>query len=287
LDDVKVDTEATRLGSRALLYSSCLTLLTNFVAPLFITKSSRSTVELEAGRVGFMDLVMRKCSIELPMLWAISHGLFAMCMFATFFVSSIGGSTALITITGFSWAIALWAPFSLLGEAILSDVSSVNDDDEGEGIQLTDTRTSERVIFLADDENDEHIFEDEASQHLVQSIDIEERDQMQTGPQGLGAKAGVILGLHNVFIVIPQFLVTGLASIIFALLDPTKSVIHHPSANSDVNVGTTARQDAGVGETNGSRNGWNSVAVIFRIGGVAATVAFVLSLKLARELRKR
>lgn len=34
-------------------------------------------------------------------------------------------------------------------------------------------------------------------------------------------------GLHNICIVIPQFLVTGMSSIIFALLDPDKSAIHH------------------------------------------------------------
>jgi solute carrier family 45 protein 1/2/4 len=35
-------------------------------------------------------------------------------------------------------------------------------------------------------------------------------------------------GIHNMFIVIPQFLVTGLSSIIFAMFDPQKSVLHGP-----------------------------------------------------------
>ena len=37
-------------------------------------------------------------------------------------------------------------------------------------------------------------------------------------------------GLHNICVVIPQFLVTGMSSIIFAVLDPDKSAIHRGKA---------------------------------------------------------
>lgn len=44
---------------------------------------------------------------------------------------------------------------------------------------------------------------------------------------------GCLQGIHNMFIVVPQFLVTGLASIIFALIDPQKSVLHgHHAGNT-------------------------------------------------------
>ena len=33
-------------------------------------------------------------------------------------------------------------------------------------------------------------------------------------------------GIHNLFIVIPQFIVTGVSSIIFAIFDPDQSVLH-------------------------------------------------------------
>jgi len=283
-----MDAEATRLGSRALFYSACLSLLANFVLPLFITKPSghRSAVELVGGGDGVLESLMKKCTIGLPMLWATSHALFAVCMFATFFVSTVGASTTLITFTGFSWAITQWAPFSLLGEAILLDTSSIDDDEDGEGIRLTDTRTSERVIFLADDENEEtrRISGEEERHGLAVSTNIEERGTIKSVQDGLSAKAGVILGLHNIFIVVPQFMVTGLAAIIFAILDPTKSVVHHPSVNSGADAGVVDRQEVSGGETN---RGQNSVAIIFRVGGVAALVAFVLSLRLARELKRR
>ena len=58
----------------------------------------------------------------------------------------------------------------------------------------------------------------------------------------------LVQGLHNICVVIPQFLVTGMSSIIFALLDPDKSVIHHgKTPNAPVPVppanGTTSAVD--------------------------------------------
>jgi hypothetical protein len=47
--------------------------------------------------------------------------------------------------------------------------------------------------------------------------------------KGTADKAGVILGIHNVFLVLPQFIVTFLSSIIFYLMEPDKGVpAKHP-----------------------------------------------------------
>ncbi len=44
-------------------------------------------------------------------------------------------------------------------------------------------------------------------------------------------KAGVILGIHNVFVVMPQFIVTTLSSLIFYLMEPERSLPdHHPQS---------------------------------------------------------
>ena len=84
---------------------------------------------------------------------------------------------------------------------------------------------------------------------------------------GLAAKAGIIIGIHNIFIVMPQFIMTGLASIIFALLDPTKSAssVANPPlpANGTLPAieaaGPVARAEAIV-----SGSGPNSYAIIYR-----------------------
>lgn len=152
---------------------------------------------------------------------------------------------------------------------------------------------------------------------------------------GLSAKAGIILvsrfksfrfrrwfigstlkGIHNISIVIPQFLVTGFSSLIFAIFDPQNTgvpqhhgaPVHAPIANgTDVKVLATnvteslERMVRGVAlklletrqelaEEDGSAavyQGSNSVVYIFRFGGIAATIAAVLAWRLARDLRHR
>jgi len=117
----------------------------------------------------------------------------------------------------------------------------------------------------------------------------------------LSSKAGVILGIHNIFIVIPQFLVTGLSSIIFAIFEPGKSVLHgHSPGNTSPKSGNLTT--LGIEDNNNMSNviplrrlgdnvdvsgGPNSVAIIFRLGGVAAAVAFILCCRLSRDMRRR
>ena len=288
------------------------------------------------------------------------------------FYSSVAGATFFTTLTGFSWSIIQWAPFSLVGqctiyngqiliivqlaEAILTEQAPGED---GGAIVLNDTRTRrrsgsptlggddhERQFLVGDDdeedeepaalhskhrsepqtqpiEEDVRSFSSDASMDSTSSgsIDLDGRpkphkrsrsssahdsddedeepraglglmqnaharmshadvhsmalsdsstlhaevedDEHELGRKGggLAAKAGIILGIHNVFIVIPQFIMTGLASIIFALLDPSKG------SGTVAEVATNATSvDAEVarGEALVSGGGPNSYAIIYR-----------------------
>jgi hypothetical protein len=93
-------------------------------------------------------------------------------------------------------------------------------------------------------------------------------------------------GIHNIFIVIPQFIITGLAAIIFAIFEPGKS-IHgsHPGGVVAPINGTSvslmgristnsflSRQvDEGV-----AKEGVNSVAVVFRLAFSRLMLTYVL-----------
>ncbi|KAJ4480223.1 major facilitator superfamily domain-containing protein [Lentinula aciculospora] len=449
-----LDTEATRIGSRALFYSSLLTLAMNVILPFFTTEASESSRRrkraLSLGSAGFSSPGVRSAGatqdgevrvgirspitnvarwwktlaipemfkIHLVSLWTISQGVLAFCMLATFFTTSVAGGTALITVTGFSWAITQWAPFALLGEAILTEPPS----DETGAIHLVDTRQqhqpqqerqrtrrgsseSQRELALlsgrrqrqqqedcseedngGDDEetifvpghasdssegngaevdgggsvreerkkmlsgvggvgtssanvmrssyNEEH-GNDADVEYQEDDEDVDEaavlvgrrrlRDEEQSDGSddgvdehsggGLSGKAGIILGIHNIFIVMPQFLVTGLSSIIFALVDPQKSVIHGVHSGGTLGVAlnhtavvmnnTTARVSSAISggaifmlrddtedevamiqdlQTSATSN---SIVYIFRIGGISALIAFILCWRLARELRHR
>jgi solute carrier family 45 protein 1/2/4 len=106
---------------------------------------------------------------------------------------------------------------------------------------------------------------------------------------GLSAQAGAIIGIHNLFIVIPQFLVTGLSSILFALLDPDKSVLHgrHPGSTPPQPGDGTLASTLAAREDGAQARGTDSIAIIFRVGGIAAAIACVLCYRLAKELKRR
>ncbi|KAJ3766900.1 sucrose transporter [Lentinula raphanica] len=430
---IALDTEATRIGSRALFYSSLLALFMNVVLPFFTTEASSSSrrrkQERQQHSAGFGGPASARLGgdegpwwrrlaipefvkVRLVSLWAISQGVLACCMLATFFTSSVAGGTLLITITGFSWAITQWAPFALLGEAILTEPSSGFGADEpsfGGGIRLVDTRSSRlstetgrgrgrssesrrgqtslderrrqgrvedddatetETIFVAghidedgedrrklqkndgDAENDDSTGAMQQKGNVIPSYREDEEDVLDEGAVlvgrtsrdeeegirgsgsglldetededgegegeggGLSAKAGIILGIHNIFVVMPQLIVTGLSSVIFALVDPAKSVLHgsHPGgtlglAHNHTTTTTAAlingrditgsvvsffgRDDTDIGDElemiqdlQASATS-NSVVYIFRIGGVSALIAFILCWRLARELRHR
>ncbi|PBL03151.1 MFS general substrate transporter [Armillaria gallica] len=341
-DTDTLEAESTRLGSRALFFSSILALSTNVLLPFFIIKTRRksarhlnagydstrvrnetdgyTSTRTAAGKLWASWSIPDAIKVHLASLWAVSHVVFAGCMLATFFTSSVKGATVLITVTGFSWAIVQWAPFALLGEAILTEPTS-GAGDPGV-IILTDTRSFnagvEEVVFEDPDPDSDSDAESdrkdrESSRARLMGnpdagvsradisgnrsgLDEEEeegeegedavlvgrrRSDLEIGETGegvttedLSAKAGIILGIHNIFVVIPQFLVTGVSSIIFAVFD--KDTRDSSSANNG--VGAASALNAA---------GSNSVVYVFRIGGIAALIAFVLSWRLAKELRHR
>ncbi|PFH53502.1 hypothetical protein AMATHDRAFT_54630 [Amanita thiersii Skay4041] len=372
----ELDAEATRLGSRALFYSALVSLFGNVVLPYFVYGADcvdechgrgkgRDPQELhldtdgaapsihqtlptaDHAKRGWLRFpwrmltsfrVPQKLKIHLATLWGISHLVVAGCMFGTFITSSVFGASLLITITGFSWAITQWAPFSLLAEAILTEPSPT---DFTSSISLTDTRTrlnrpEEREAFLAssqgntDMDEEEHLEANDNQMRIMASsaarisrIDVShnnfDMDELADGvsytneentSKGLSSKAGIILGIHNIFIVVPQFLVTGLSAVVFAIFDPSKSVLptHHgaahgaggaPGAPTNITVGDASvatrayirdiflyRDDIGVELGPGDQKS-NPVVYIFRLGGLAATIAWILCWRLSRELRHR
>lgn len=81
----EVDAEATRLGTRALFWSACISLFSNFTLPFLVSQTAkrRTIGDLFQEEGGGLKQIARKFQISLPMLWALSHALFTLCMFST------------------------------------------------------------------------------------------------------------------------------------------------------------------------------------------------------------
>ncbi|KAG6329987.1 hypothetical protein ID866_9101, partial [Astraeus odoratus] len=391
-----VDAEGTRLGSRALFYSALVSLVTNAIAPAFAIQDSPKANNHTTGSSRKDAWLHKVPKVSLATIWAFSHGLFAVCMGATYFTTSVSGATFLVSLAGVCWAITLWAPFALvslftnqkitaffngsiqssssasltgtdtaieLGEntselelelnpelgteereltpihrrnhgrrgrgsfereeglsgnqgktgsvgreemmelfegwgededgdederqqgvrtEALFDANLEGDDEDQEHTR-TQGRAADRGVRnghvegeekyyrrgsseWVGDENEELINRQHPYGHQMGSrsrvdltrgsraflpTDEQERGQGDSrrrrnpsglsrrhgAGKGLSAQAGAILGIHNIFIVIPQFVVTGFSSIVFALLDPAKSVLHGNHPGSTLPVG--------------------------------------------------
>jgi solute carrier family 45 protein 1/2/4 len=115
-------------------------------------------------------------------------------------------------------------------------------------------------------------------------------------------KAGVILGIHNVFLVLPQFIVTILSAIIFHLMEPDNAnTPKHPGTTIPIVGNVTGMDSAGVdGSESAERfvmrlikreglveaSSGDAVGVIFKVGGVSAAIGAFICMRLARSWRR-
>ena len=125
------------------------------------------------------------------------------------------------------------------------------------------------------------------------------------GEKGTADKAGVILGIHNVFLVLPQFIVTTFSSLIFYLMEPGKSLPeHHPQSTPHGGNVTmevvgemvkVVRREAEAGRVQApdavglifrcasDLRVWAGLTMTNRIGGVSAAVGGCICWRLSRR----
>ncbi|KAG9072044.1 hypothetical protein KI688_006266 [Linnemannia hyalina] len=84
------------------------------------------------------------------------------------------------------------------------------------------------------------------------------------------SSAGALLGIHNIYIVLPQFLVSFLSSLVFAAIEP------RTSTPGDSTTELPVKESAGNPDT---------IGVMLRFGGVMAGIAALLSIRLWKQPR--
>ncbi|ORX94511.1 MFS general substrate transporter [Basidiobolus meristosporus CBS 931.73] len=223
---------STRAGSFALFLFAVVSLTTSIVLPLIIESYDSSVYPPKSNNWNPLGLDLLKC-------YTFSHVIFSMSMIFTLAVSAVEEATVIIAICGFSWAVTLWAPFSLIGEYLArSQRGLVNPSGS------TDTDTEYHQLRETGDARD---------------ADVEDDRQPETNT---GDSAGLILGIHNMYIVFPQFVITFISSIIFYLFE----------SHSSQPIGDTPGMEP---NHSASAIGW-----ILRIGGISALAAAIFSLKI-------
>lgn len=278
--------QATRAGSFSFLIYSLVSLGASFLLPLIVAPSYGKEnpnrtfrfrwrgrdVEIEPSKY------LKIPFLTLPRAWCASHFLFCIMMLSTVFVSDVAGASIVIGICGISWAMTMWAPFSLLGEYI----------SQNEEISLEQSREAQHAqgsqppheVFInprAMSSSRYSLAAGGASlgteggfyQLVEQPEDASDRMEMHSRHDlsGQGAdetvkldpsatSAGILLGIHNMYIVLPQFLVTFFSSIMFHFLEK----------------GGTEGEDASPG----------AIGVVLRFGAIMAGIAGYFTTRIGR-----
>jgi len=234
---------------------------------------------------------------SLTIAWAIGHGLFAFAMLCAPFVQSVRGATFVVGLCGLPWAVTCWAPFALLGDEIAKmgqtedgyemveterrtpppsydqiEKERVSHED-GEPESSTTRRDSlESVLSGAHSEDLEVFNEDPSRPSEERVLRLGQRNSEMFPrpfpvhlhePAPTNDVAGEMLGIMNVFVTLPQFIMTFVSSIVFAILEPGKS------------------KELTEGKTQGN-GGVSAIAVVMVIGGLGSLVAGWLTMKLRK-----
>ena len=104
-----VGPEAIRYGTFASFLFAIIAFFYNLILPKILERLSSPRSNFQKPK-DTTDSVIK--------LWTTSHGFFALLMFATFFTSSQATATVVVALTGLSWAITLFAPFTIINTEI-------------------------------------------------------------------------------------------------------------------------------------------------------------------------
>ncbi|KAJ1307323.1 hypothetical protein OPQ81_001429 [Rhizoctonia solani] len=246
--DPTLRAEGTRAGSRAMFYGALLTLVTSILLPYFVKDPDLGAKGMEslslgaAGESGDIRGTVRpqrfKFTIGLSLCWQLAHVMFGLLLLSTGFVTSVRAATAIFALQGLCSAATHWIPFALIATAAHKDASKHVKPEE----YLASHLSAEREFLL----------ESSASR----------RNCLELGGDAPN-RAGLFLGIHNIFVVLPQFLSISLSAIIFSIRDPGRSVLGGAS---------TVIGDQKI----------SSLTLILSIGGLNSLVAAILTRKLLK-----
>lgn len=221
--------ERSRRGALAMTIFSVVTLTCTLLVPRYLATDPTSS-EPSSYR------------LPLPRIWAISHVVFGMAMISAAFVTSSILSIGVIAACGFSWAVMSWAPFSMIGEEISRAATKSR-----RNSNIVVRTGASQVLLTRPDYYDDDL--------EVQATDEENYTSLQSSLPASNDDAGSILGIHNIAICVPQFIISFISSIVFKLLEPE-------ARNGDKAIPNEGR---------------NAIGVVMAIGGVFALGAGLLT----------
>ncbi|CAE6427034.1 unnamed protein product [Rhizoctonia solani] len=246
--DPTLRAEGTRTGSRAMFYGALLTFVTSILLPYFVMDPDPRARGMEPLSLGAEEgsgavrstppLQGLKFTIALSLCWQLAHIIFGLLLLSTGFVRSVRAATVIFALQGLCSAATHWVPFAIIATAAHKDASKTMRPDE----EYLASNLSREQEYLLDGSTSPR-------NHPELAGDAPNR-------------AGLFLGIHNIFVVLPQFLSISLSAIIFSLRDPGRSVLGGAEFVDDQKT--------------------SSLTLILSLGGLNSLVAAFLTRKLLK-----
>jgi solute carrier family 45 protein 1/2/4 len=184
-------------------------------------------------------------------------------------VTTVVQATIIVALVGISWAVAVWVPFAIIME-LLKETKNPNDDEDRIPTDYV-RRPSAHLRALSQPTIPRREGGDER-QPLLRRRSYDEYEQgNESTVEEKPVAGGTILGVHNLAIVAPQFIVSLMASLIFRIVD--SNGVSNP-------------------ENEGTYYGKNGVAWVLRFGGFCTLIGAMLARRVPptateKEMRRR
>lgn len=166
-------------------------------------------------------------------IWTSALLFFGFLMMTTFFINRVWQATTVIGLVGICWAVACWVPFAIIMEYLKEVDDRGKEGKDGAAPSTRDPRAvspaanrplhSRALSTPAFYSNPTPVATPTERTGLVRSLSMaainDLNDNEQVDYAGSKPAGGTIMGIHNLAIVFPQFLIAVIASLIFKWAD--------------------------------------------------------------------
>ncbi|KAH8118363.1 MFS general substrate transporter [Phellopilus nigrolimitatus] len=246
---------ATRMGDLALLWFSIVAVIAGTLLPNLARRDQRllahdgdeeENAELtrlrdtvrewraEAAANG-KPLKLPRMPFMLRNIWTAAMLLFTVLTLSTVFITKLVQAIVVVSLIGISWAVACWVPFAIIME-------EMDEAAHTPVVHASAIGASSRNHFRNASSPTQHRWRrNDERQPLVRRRSlgpVGEDDELAPTPPVAG---GTVLGIHNLAIVMPQFIVAIVASAIFKIVDSTEDPTNHNTYLGKSGVGWVLR----------------------------------------------
>jgi len=255
---------ATRMGNLALLLYSIVAVIAGTLLPQLANRDRRllehegdeeEDAELtrlrNTVREWRADAARKGKPVKLPTMpfmlrniWTGALVLFSLLMFSTFFVRTVVQAIVCVSLVGVCWAVACWVPFAIIME-FLKEMGE-SDKRKDPVVHSSAVGPYARNHYRATSSPSVVMWRNNNSNQLEREPLLRRRSLTPTHDNDELADAqplagGTVLGIHNLAIVIPQFLVALVASTIFNIVDSVEDPNDHNTYLGKSGVGWVLR----------------------------------------------